>query len=314
LSKTTTLTPDLTRLLTKWLPIKPAPPVTRTDFIVWIYGGLMPKCTFAKILNIGKMDLRESSHRNSSPAFRHPWELARLEVVSRLVRKYAGSKPGNILDLGCGDLFFIKEFKKKFPDGSAVAVDIEFSDSLLESEKQTLEILGISAFKTLDQAQENFKEKVNLVLLLDVIEHIEDDIGFLKMLESFSFISKDALVVITVPAYQALFCSHDRFLGHYRRYNNKMLEAHISRAGFQPIKTGYFFHSLLYPRALQVTREKFFPPGKETTGLVEWGGGKVKTNLIKNVLVGDFAFSFSLGTLGIKIPGLSNYILCKRPE
>jgi len=121
--------------------------------------------------------------------------------------------------------------------------------------------------------------------------------------------------MITVPAYQSLFCSHDHFLGHYRRYTNRSLKQTIEKAGFEKLKLGYFFFSLLMPRILQTLKERISKPdlSKSTTGLVEWGGGKGITSIIKGVLRLDHRITHGIKMLtGLSLPGLSNYILCKR--
>lgn len=259
------------------------------------------------------MDLRESRSRDTAPATRHPWELARLEVVYRLLSRTIGKKNiGNILDLGCGDTFFVEQFAQRFDGRSFAAVDIAFDDEIKTSYEERLKGKPIHLFDSLQKAQDDFKSEVNLVLLLDVIEHIEHDIEFLSSLKNYPFIKKDAWVIITVPAYQSLFCSHDRFLGHYRRYTNKMLEEHVRAAGYIPREAGYFFSSLLLPRYLQVRKEKKKGPDKETTGLVEWSGSPFKTALLKNILLFDFEMSRAAGLFGFRLPGLSNYMICQR--
>ena len=58
------------------------------------------------------MDLLEKSETAS----RHPWELARLEVIKYLLKKEITDFKGKkVLDLGCGDLFFIRELAKEKP-------------------------------------------------------------------------------------------------------------------------------------------------------------------------------------------------------
>ena len=60
----------------------------------------------------------------------------------------------------------------------------------------------------------------------DVLEHIEDDrTAFAKMV---SLVKPGGLVLVTVPAGQWLFGYHDEQLGHFRRYNKKMLRALVS--------------------------------------------------------------------------------------
>ena len=61
--------------------------------------------------------------------------------------------------------------------------------------------------------------KADIVLAMDVLEHIQDDYSTLK--EWKNTLKPNGLLLITVPAFQHLWSSHDIFLGHHRRYNKK---------------------------------------------------------------------------------------------
>lgn len=258
------------------------------------------------------MDLRELNARDQQISNRHPWELARLQVANNLYKNLNLSKPEAFLDLGCGDSFFIESFNKinnlKVP---CFGVDINFEEEMLNDLNQKNP--QIQFFKSLDHLNEHFKGTISVVFLMDVIEHIEFDIDFLKKVCQYPFITKDTQFIITVPAFQSLFASHDVFLGHYRRYTNQQLKSHIQQAGMTCLKVSYFFTLLLLPRWIQKTKEKLFS-SKQTTGLVEWNGSAFKTQLITKILILDYKITKFFGQFGIKIPGLSNYAICKPLE
>jgi hypothetical protein len=259
------------------------------------------------------MDLIEVKDKSKLNVARHPWELARLEVVKKLIAKHGNLSNGSIvLDVGCGDTFLVENVSSLFPQTDFIAVDTAFNDDLIELYQSHLKTTNVSLFSSLENASKKIYKEVSLVLLLDVIEHIENDVLFLQWLKKFSFIGENTIVLITVPAYQTLFCSHDIYLRHYRRYTNSRLKKNIRAAGFEPIKTGYFFFSLLLLRVLQVMKEKIQKPREMTTGLKEWDGGPFKTKFMKRVLLFDAGSSFFLKKTGINIPGLSNYIVCKK--
>jgi SAM-dependent methyltransferase len=262
------------------------------------------------------VDLIEVKNRKNEISVRHPWELARLEVVNKLLKNVIRNENDfNVLDIGCGDIFFISRLSDLYPTINFYAIDIAFTDEIMEKLKQDIGKRKIHVFKTLDQATPFIKGTADLVLLLDVIEHIEDDKGFLRSLHQNSAVDNETSILITVPAYQSLFCSHDRFLGHYRRYTNRTLHRTIQETGFKKIALGYFFSSLIPPRILQVLKEKIMKPAsdQQTTGLVEWNKGQGLTNLIKNFLMLDFAITNAIKKItGISVFGLSNYIICKK--
>ena len=259
------------------------------------------------------MDIKEFNVRTKDDEKRnHPWEMARLEVVKDLLNPYIKDKKDKkiVLDIGCGDVYFISEFCKAYQNFQPYAVDIAFTDEIIDGLKQEYKSCPIQYYKDVNDVSLG-NEKANLVFLLDVIEHIENDIDFLKQVLSLPYIDNDTLFLITVPAFNGLFCNHDTWLGHYRRYTKKMLLEHISQAGLKEVKAGYFFFSLLLPRILQKMIEK---PTKEESveGIGNWDKGKLITNLYKSILLIDYYTTKGLSKIGIKLPGLSTYIICKK--
>jgi SAM-dependent methyltransferase len=91
-----------------------------------------------------------------------------------------------------------------------------------------------------------FKQNsLDYCLLLDVIEHIEDDLGFLKVL--YDKMSAGAKLIVTVPAFMHLWSSHDENLRHFRRYLLKDLENKLKEAGFSILNSSYYFSFLYLP-------------------------------------------------------------------
>ena len=70
---------------------------------------------------------------------------------------------------------------------------------------------------------ESDSNKFDLILLVDVIEHIKDDKKVLKKL--FNKLKPFGKMVIFVPACQYLYSPFDRQIGHFRRYSIKSLES-----------------------------------------------------------------------------------------
>jgi hypothetical protein len=258
------------------------------------------------------MDLIESQNKTNTR--RHPWEMARVEVVKKLIKKHYTNldKVTGVLDIGCGDTFFASELSKAMPKANIYAVDIAFTKEHLETiNKQDSRI---KAFPTLEEAGLYIKQLIDVVLLLDVMEHVEHDIEFLRYVLQQKAVSDHTLFVISVPAFQKLFGYHDQFLGHYRRYTNDSLNSTIEKAGLQKSEIGYFFFSLLPIRIMQNLTEKFFKKGKFSTGLIKWNEGKIISGIIKHLLILDFRTMHLFKKLGINIIGLSNYVVCrKRP-
>jgi SAM-dependent methyltransferase len=81
--------------------------------------------------------------------------------------------------------------------------------------------------------------------LFDVIEHIEDDRGFLERLRP--VLRSGGRVYVTVPAYQALWSVDDTAAGHYRRYTIASLRRVLASAGLTVEFCSYFFSVLPLP-------------------------------------------------------------------
>ncbi|MFL6129088.1 MAG: class I SAM-dependent methyltransferase [Mycobacteriales bacterium] len=75
-------------------------------------------------------------------------------------------------------------------------------------------------------------EKVESVLAMNVLEHIEDDVAALRALGR--LLVPTGAVVLWVPAYPALYGDFDRMVGHHRRYTPASLRATVEAAGLVP--------------------------------------------------------------------------------
>lgn len=84
-------------------------------------------------------------------------------------------------------------------------------------------------------------DKFDTVVGINVLEHIDDDLGLLKKLKK-TIMPRGSLVLI-VPAHKFLFGNLDRNLGHFRRYSKEGLEGKLRTAGFS-IEKIEFMNSL----------------------------------------------------------------------
>ena len=158
------------------------------------------------------MDLVETQSPVSN---RHPWELARAAFFDRLILKdVSRGAPIRVLDVGCGDAWFGKQLLAGLPAGSElVGWDIALDDGFIEVFSQ-----GLPAGMSLTNREP--EGTFDLLLLMDVLEHVPDDRALLDDVKS-RFLSPGGHVLITVPAWMSLFSTHDLALKHYRRYSPK---------------------------------------------------------------------------------------------
>ena len=82
-----------------------------------------------------------------------------------------------------------------------------------------------------------------IVTMLDVLEHIDDDLGVLRGIQQ--RMEPGAQLLLTVPAFQWAFTSWDTSLGHHRRYSRPQVRTLARAAGFRIDHCSYLFPELL---------------------------------------------------------------------
>ena len=255
---------------------------------------------------------------------RHPWELARYAIIKQKVKTMLQGVPAGIqpvlVDIGCGDAFVVQQLYHEFASywiknnpsngiSNVVAIDINFTPeniNTLKTVNDQVRYLQDITELTLD------KECAYIVLLNDVIEHIEDHNGFITILDGhFAGVAVFQLF-ITVPAYQHLFSNHDIDLGHFRRYKVSQVKEYAHDLKMEILESGYFFFSLFLARSVVKVFEPPIDVNREGIGVSAWKGGALATFLFKAVLNIDYALGALLRKVGINLPGLSTYIVMKR--
>jgi len=84
--------------------------------------------------------------------------------------------------------------------------------------------------------------------IFDVIEHIEDDAAFLKMING--YMAPGGRLFVTAPSYNFLWSDEDAEAGHFRRYDAESLKKALEESGFSVEYSTYFFTFLVVPIAL----------------------------------------------------------------
>jgi len=173
----------------------------------------------------------------------HWWFVGRRRIVSALIERFAPAKrPLEILEVGCGTGSNI-EMLQHFGRVDAIEPD---DDARAFSEKRTgLTIKGgyLPDGVPLDDG------RYDLIVLLDVLEHIPDDRGALAGLAT--KLAPGGRLLLTVPAMPSLWSGHDVAHHHQRRYTPKALEDVVRGAGFR-VRHRTHFNSLLLPAILGV--------------------------------------------------------------
>jgi len=242
--------------------------------------------------------------RNTANPRRHPWETARVEAIEALIRRLPVA-PSSVLDAGCGDGFVVKKLQSSFGFSEAIAYDLHLTPSLVE-ELRSPGVHFVGALAELRQ------RRVDVVLLLDVLEHVERPAELLGRLAT-DLLAAGGSIIVTVPAFQALFTQHDRDLRHSRRYARTEITEVAVAAGLEVVDGGYLFASLLVPRAVRALWERFSRPSPSRGGIGNWCAPQRLTRAIHEVLCWDNRLCLAAQQRGLPFPGLSAWLICKKP-
>ena len=175
----------------------------------------------------------------------HWWFRGRLAVLLATLRHALPPRPLRLLEFGCGT-------------GNVLAALREFGDVVgIESHA---ELGAIARSAGLDVRAGSLPHDVALepgsadvVLLLDVLEHLDDEVAALATARA--ALRPGGLLMITVPAYAWLWSAHDVALGHRRRYTAATLRGVVERASFEVLRISYF-GTLLLPALVAVRLTK----------------------------------------------------------
>jgi SAM-dependent methyltransferase len=170
---------------------------------------------------------------------RHWWYRGRRKVLDGAIAALGLPENARILDAGCGSGRNMVELARF---GTVTGVELSDTSVALARARNAGEVVEGSVLE-MPFAEDSF----DLAVSLDVIEHLEDDLGALRELRR--TIAPGGLLLVTVPAYQWLWSGHDEINHHHRRYTRRTLQRVAEQAGWQQARTTYF-NSLLLPVAI----------------------------------------------------------------
>lgn len=169
----------------------------------------------------------------------HWWFAARQEIILRFLQKSVPpSAKVRLLDVGCGTGAIAARLSSLYE----VSATDESSQAIAFCQTRGLTRLFAGP---LDKHPD--KQPFDVILLLDVIEHADDDAAIL--VEVRRRLKDHGNVLITVPSYPWLWSIHDVVAHHKRRYTYDTLQAVVTRAGFR-IVTMTYFNTILFPLAV----------------------------------------------------------------
>lgn len=138
-----------------------------------------------------------------------------------------------------------------FGAGSGTYADILKDEGIavecLEPDEDQIDILKSKGYKVLKSSDQLKPNTYDVIYALNVLEHIEDDEKMIATLSK--ALKKKGKLIIYVPAFQVLFTSMDKKVGHYRRYKKDRLYSHATKASLK-VRELYYCDPLGYCAAL----------------------------------------------------------------
>ena len=162
---------------------------------------------------------------------RHWWWRSREEMILKQLDRYLDGTENKILDVGCGDGLFFDQLERF---GSVTGVEAD--PTTMVSNSRWHGRIHCQPFD--DKFQPN--KRFDSILMLDLLEHLPDAAGALRHVNR--LLSDRGLIIATVPAFNALWTSHDDLNHHVVRYTKKSFHPLFEQAGLEIIQSTYLFH------------------------------------------------------------------------
>jgi len=212
------------------------------------------------------------------------WANVRLKGILRILKRVKNKK---ILDIGCETSTYIGECFIKNNE-------VTFTDLLKESiEKIKYENCKTAIFD-LTKKNKLPKEYYDIIICADVLEHIEEEDKALKNI--YKLLKKGGYLIFTSPTYSKHYGTHDKEIGHFRRYDKKDI-IRISKDYNLKLKKQRYLVSFMLPFFI------FAQKSKKSKGIYK-GESKIEPRIKPLLNIICFIDEFLNLPFGITIMGI----------
>ena len=208
------------------------------------------------------------------------WNTAHNDVALRTLAPHLrrlrarASRPLRLLDLGCGVGNTLRVL-----DGRDLAFGVEYSTVALAVARGR----GLARVVAGDGMRLPLRsDSIDCVVALEVVEHFADDVGVLR--EAARILRPGGVLIASVPAFMALWRSHDELYGHHRRYTRAGFTRILGVAGLtvercEFIKCAYFL-PLLVRAKLDRARRGTSPGADDFFELPGWVNALLRHQIV----------------------------------
>jgi SAM-dependent methyltransferase len=234
----------------------------------------------------------------------HPIDLASRNDALVQVKKLSPPAQAIIMEIGCSSGFLIKDLATSFPEAVIIGADV-VKEPLYRLAK-TLPGIPLIRFDLLKSPLPD--QSVNVLIMLNVLEHIEDDV--LALQKAFNLLKPEGALIIEVPAGPNLYDAYDAELHHFRRYSALELQTKLTQAGFKVTRKSHLGFVLFPAFAAVKLLNKWLPSRKNKEVVRDQAASTSGSGLVKLAMGFE---SKILATFGLPF-GIRVLMTAQRPK
>jgi ubiquinone/menaquinone biosynthesis C-methylase UbiE len=192
------------------------------------------------------------------------WCKARRDIVLDLAMTLAPHNRARILEIGCSGGLLLEKLTNA---GYRHVHGVDLSDAAIAAARRR----GVTNVEVMNASKLSFPDRAfDLLIASDVLEHIANAQEALR--EWRRVLAPDAKLIVFVPAFEALWSSHDDANQHFRRYSRRQLAEVLEGAGLCVERLSYWNALLTIPGVMLNAAEKVAQRSSrpsDTGGLVQ---------------------------------------------
>lgn len=189
--------------------------------------------------NSGWNDELTSYHENAAGDNHFIDCASRHFTLNQLKKSLKSMNNPTILEIGCSSGYMLQKIQQLIPHATLIGSDVVYKPLLELSKKLTIPLLRFDILQC--PLPDNC---IDAIILLNVLEHIEDDATTLKQI--YRILKPNGVLILEVPAGPHLYDAHDRICMHFRRYKITNLCKLIADQGFK-ISNRSHLGTFIYP-------------------------------------------------------------------
>jgi SAM-dependent methyltransferase len=179
-------------------------------------------------------------HESATESGTHFIDVASREHAINELKRALGTRPVSIMEVGCSAGHLLADMRRSLPNAMLTGGDYTLGTLVKLGEKMP----GIPLVRFNLAASPLPSNSYDAMVLLNVLEHIEDDVAATSHIAR--MLKPGGVAVIEVPAGPELFDDYDRQLQHFRRYTLQGICGVVEQAGLVVERRNYL-GALIYP-------------------------------------------------------------------